>query len=135
YAQPSTLRTLKKSATAEESKPEPVEGVDSDEQPAEPDTKGKPVNITRPSELLEAVLAAGRKGLSIQRYKGLGEMNAEPLWAAPRSRTSSSTPTACTSRYTSACATSVCSTRPAGTPTSCSSSTPATSAGTAMRSW
>jgi DNA gyrase subunit B len=64
----------------------PVEGRES------PAARGREADVTLNSldDLVEFFIAAGRRGVAINRYKGLGEMNPEQLWQTtmrPEART------------------------------------------------
>jgi len=65
-------------------------------EPAEPErprpakARAADIAIASPDELVEHFIAAGKRGVAINRYKGLGEMNPDQLWATtmdPAART------------------------------------------------
>jgi len=60
---------------------EPAEGGDGTEAPKAAKEKIADVRLRSLDELVEYFIAAGKKGVAINRYKGLGEMNPEQLWA------------------------------------------------------
>ncbi len=75
-SEPEVVDETQAADTAEESPRPPV-----DVQRPRAAAGDQEVRIETVDELLEFFIAAGKKGVAVNRYKGLGEMNPEQLWA------------------------------------------------------
>jgi DNA gyrase subunit B len=77
-----TVAVVEGSRAIEESAPPP--DADADAAPPEaarpPSARAREVSFASVEDLVDYFLAAGRKGIAINRYKGLGEMNPAQLW-------------------------------------------------------
>jgi DNA gyrase subunit B len=76
---PASVGDIVVSWTAEPQADEPADG---EATPAVPARKEKPADVQMKSldELVDYFIASGKKGVAINRYKGLGEMNPDQLW-------------------------------------------------------
>jgi DNA gyrase subunit B len=73
---------VKTGAVTEPEEPAEGEAADAAEAPRAPAKAAAngDVKIESLDDLVEFFIAAGKKGIAINRYKGLGEMNPEQLW-------------------------------------------------------